>query len=102
MHLHYLELCILTCGICAGTLTISLSKGLVCTLYTYPSFSGSTMMVPNHSSDSSSDLVTHWPAAYDALALPTIEALAGLSVSKGGPYGSFNKESGILLALSGL
>ena len=43
-----------------------------------------------------------WPAAYDAPALPTIEALAGLSGAKGQPHGGLHKESGTVLALPGL
>ena len=59
-------------------------------------------MVPNRSSDSSSDLVAHWTAAYNAPAQPTIEALASLSGAKREPHGGINKESGAVLALPGL
>ena len=59
-------------------------------------------MVPNRSSDSSSDLVAHWLAAYYAPALPTIGALAGLSGTKGEPHSGLNKESGTLLTLPSL
>ena len=82
MHSHYLELCVLTCGI-LQILTISLSKGSVCTSIHFPSYLSLTMMVPKYSNDSSSDLVACWPAAYNAPALPTIEALVGLSGAKG-------------------
>ena len=50
------------------------------------------IMVPNRSSDSSSDLVAHWPAAYDAPALPIVEALVSLSGAKGELHGGHNKE----------
>ena len=60
------------------------------------------MMVPNHSSDSSSDLVACWAETYDAPVLPTIEALAGFSGTKGELYGGINKEYTIVLDLPGL
>ena len=60
------------------------------------------MMVPNRSSDSSSDLVACWPAAYDAPALPTIEASAGLNGAKGEPHSGLNKEPRSVLAVPGL
>ena len=60
------------------------------------------MMVPNRSSDSSSNVVAYWPAAYDAPALPTIEALASLSGAKGELHSGCDKESRTVLALPGL
>ena len=60
------------------------------------------MMVPNCSSDASSYVLACWPAAYDTPALPTIEALAGLSGAKGEPHGGCDKESRTVLALPGL
>ena len=60
------------------------------------------MMVPNRSSDSSSDIVDRWPAAYDAPVLPLIEALAGLSGAKRELHSSLDKECRTLLALSSL
>ena len=41
------------------------------------------MMVPNRSSDSSSNRVACWPADYDKPAICTIEALTGLNGTKG-------------------
>ena len=60
------------------------------------------MMVPKRSSDYSSDLVACWSTAYDAPALPTIEALAGLSGAKGELHGGLSKDSRTVLALTGL
>ena len=60
------------------------------------------MMVPNPSSDSSSNLVACWQAAYDAPALPIIEALAGLNGAKGEPHSGFNKKYEAVLAFPGL
>ena len=59
------------------------------------------MIVPKHASDASSDLVAHWPAACNVPALPTIEALAGLSDNKGELHGGLNRESSKVLALPG-
>ena len=59
-------------------------------------------MVPNCSSDSRSDLEACWPAVYDALALPTIKALASLSGAKGEPHSVLDKESRTVLALLSL
>ena len=42
-----------------------------------------------------------WPAAYDVPALPTIEALAGLSGAKGELHGGHDKESRTVLAFPG-
>ena len=101
MHSHYLELCILTCGI-RSKLDFSLLEGSVCALYTCPSHSGLTMVVPSRSSGSSSDVVACWPAAYNAPTLPMTEALASLSGAKGELHGGCDKESGTMLALPGL
>ena len=60
------------------------------------------MMVPNHSSDTSSIVLACWPAGYDAPTLPTIEALATLSGAKGEPHGGCDKKSRTVLALPGL
>ena len=60
------------------------------------------MMVPNRSSDSSSNIVACWPTAYDTPALPTIEALASLIGTKRELYGGHNEESGTVLAFPGL
>ena len=59
-------------------------------------------MVPNRASDSSSNVVACWPAAYDVPTLTTIKALVGLSGTKAVLHGGFEKESRIVLALPGL
>ena len=85
-------------------LAISLSEELVYTIYTCPSYLGSKMIVSNHFSNSSSNskLVAHWPAAYNTPALPTIEALASVSGTKGELHGGLDKESRTVSALLGI
>ena len=67
----------------AQILTFSLLKESAYTSYICFSYLSLTIMVSNRSSDSSSDLVAHWPEAYNAPELPAIEALYGLSGAKG-------------------
>ena len=100
MHSYYLELCILTCVICSKLDHLAIKRVILLPSYTCPSHLGSTMMVPNRSSGSSSDVVACWPAAYDAPTLPTIKALASLSGAKGEPHGGLDKESGTVVGLA--
>ena len=86
----------------AQILIISLVEGSVCAEYICTSHLDSTILVPKWSSDSSSNLVPCWPAAYDTPELPTIKALAGLTCSKGELDSGFDKENGTLLAFPGL
>ena len=60
------------------------------------------MMVPNYSSEFSSDVVVCWTVTYDIPALLRIEALTSLSGAKGELYDGLDKESGTELALPGL
>ena len=59
-------------------------------------------MLPSRYSDASSNVLTCWPAAFDAPTLPTIEAFASLSGAKGELYSSPDKEFGTVLTFPGL